>query len=282
MLEKNHFIFLVVVLLVFTIVPDVIFTQVSGFHIPGDPPHSGCVPAPGMPCNLPGGGGGAGPSSSDIDMVIGAFAVIVIIGSAVFLIKKAVGGKSESSFDTPSYPSAPDGAVRISGDTPKMFEKPKTPSRPMTEVPSPTILPDPPKSPMNVAEELSKKWQTFTESELAKYFEDVGNCIIKNEAALHTGDAWKQKFGKIYVDRSTMGFADYSDAEGIHWSNTEEMGRKLAGDLAQTYAKDIGEKAIKAFGKPFSPVGILTFLLSNFGTEITTPYICMMVHLRDR
>ena len=40
----------------------------------------------------------------------------------------------------------------------------------MTAVPSPTILPDPPKSPMNVAEELSKKWQTFTESELAKIF----------------------------------------------------------------------------------------------------------------
>lgn len=275
-MRKTHFVFLFLIIFSLTL----FFPNSSFAQVPDVGP-SGCVPAPGYPCDLPVGGGGAGPTDSDIDMVIGSFAVIVIIGSAVFLIKKAVGRKSESSYDTPSY-SAPDGAVRISGDTPKMFEKPKTPSRPMTEVPSPTILPDPPKSPMDVAEELSKKWQTFTESELAKYFEDVGNCIIKNDASLHTEKAMRQKFRKILTDKGSKGVLDYSDTEIVHASTIEELARTLASNLAQTYAKDIGEKAIKAFGKPFSPVGILTFLISNFGTEITTPYICMMVHLRDR
>ena len=44
-------------------------------------------------------------------------------------------------------------------------------------------------------------------------------------------------------------------------------------------------KFVKKAGEHLDPKTraiILTFLLSNFGTEITTPYICMMVHLRDR
>ena len=286
---KSSSLLLGIVLLACTIAPNIIFTQVSGFHIPGDPPHSGCVPAPGMPCNLPGGGDSPDPEDvrravDELNTAAVAILGVLVLGTTAVLIKKAVSGKSKPIYDTTPHHRPPDGAVRISGDTPKLFEKPKTPFRPWVDVPLPDILPDPPKSPIDLAEEMSKKLQTFSESELSKYFEDVGNCIIKNNAALHTTKLMKQKFGKITVSKikGVGGFLDYSDAEGVHTITTEELGRKLAGDLAKTYAKDIGEKAIGVFGKPLSPVGILTFLLSNFGEEITTPYICMAIHLKDR
>ena len=78
-------------------------------------------------------------------------------------------------------------------------------------------------------------------------FEDVGNCIIKNDASLHTEKALRQKFRKILTDKGTKGVFDYSDTEKVHASTIEELARTLASNLAKTYAKDAGEKAIRIF-----------------------------------
>ena len=126
------------ILLTLIITPGTILPQVSGFHIPGDAEHSRCYPAPGMPCPDSDGGGGSQYDPIDVPRAVDEIqtAAVIILGVTglallAIVIKHVASSKSEPSYDTTDYDTTDydtpvlDGAVRISGDTPKMFEKPK-------------------------------------------------------------------------------------------------------------------------------------------------------------
>jgi len=221
----------------------------------------------------------------NIDAEVAAFLLVVIIIfliPPIIIIKKLRNRKKKKAI-TPS--SAPADAVRIGSDTPKLFDKPKPKVKPWVDVPSPV-------TPMEVSEEFSKKWPKFPdEKALEKYFEKVGNCIIGAGGALHTKEKWIEKTEKYVLDqkRGTVGkylyTFDKKAPNGFRSLKPEEFGRQLASDLVGTYSKDLlkmfPKQAVKVFGKPYHPAGILAWLVSNFGKEIATSYICMFTHLKD-
>lgn len=129
----------------------------------------------------------------------------------------------------------------------------------------------PPKSVEEVAKLFQEKWTQFTESSLAKYFENVGNCIIENGGALHTTDAWANKYLDMFVSNNSDGFLTRTSDGGIRLVNAEEFGRSVASDLLVDLADDLGKLAPQ--------LKFLTFLISNFGLEMSTSYICMFVNL---
>ncbi|MEM2160046.1 MAG: hypothetical protein QXN55_03730 [Candidatus Nitrosotenuis sp.] len=186
-----------------------------------------------------------------------------------------------------SLPKGYDATPRIFGDMPeRLHHEPTLPKkRPIVVPPPPNIPITEPVKIIEIAELLSQKFG-IKDTDWKEFFTKVGQCIIDNGGRLDAGEAWVQKYKEWATGEAFKGTVIYEegDRSGIHngrWLNSpKEYGMFMASQLIDQLLKKVPDA--KTFGVlPWSPPAVLNFLVQNFGTNISTSYICLFYHIKE-
>lgn len=239
---------------------------------------SGCVDPRG--CDFPSYDTSGG---SELIYVIGGTMAAIAIGGTIKILKSKKPSSGNPIQQNDSIPKQKEGhqwkkhgeSSSKFDSTPKLLRTEDIKDKVPVHMPWTGIAESPPDKVEQIADLLKEKWDNFATTSTAQFFENVGNCIIDNGGALHTKDAWIKKYEEWAANealgKTKVGmFTTYSDGV-VKLKSAAEFGRMMEWYLLNEFAKDISK---------VPQIKILTFLVSNFGLEMSTSYICLFVNLK--
>ena len=256
-------------------------------------------------CDSSGGSYGV-PSIGNIIYMLGDLiwiGPIVLFAVLVAVIASKIGDKmneahSENQTSEPDYESDDKpfdakefrgggywAGMNVKGALPKGFKK----SAPMLlrdqELNPPkkkTVVPVPQPPPLESVETLSELWaeklRKLPDTDWEEFFEKDGKCIKDSGGAIDS-DYINDKFDKK-IDEHVITNIVSRESPKVLPSTTAETIRKAT----HWFINELTEGRIyidKMGVDPMPQIKILNFLVRNFGTEITTPYVCLYYHLEQ-